>query len=286
MLVLPALLLTVAFIYWPLVYSVYLSTLDWNFVSPEREFVGLQNFLELARDEGFRQAMVNTGAYLTVLVPVVVLVPLGIALLLWPIRRSRAQGVYRAVLFSPTVISFAVAAVAWLWMFNPLGGVLNRLISAAGGEGLAWLNDPKLAFWCVIAVSAWKVLGFNLVLYIAALESVPRDYLDAAELDGGKRIHPSAWKAYYRNLFRGRRKPSVRCLYPRNFAHAGPIGAPFSSRPIWSASRTASAAFSASAVKVPSSLASSSARRCAEITARSRRFVSSAARCRSPVSTR
>lgn len=184
LLVLPVLTFMGLFVYWPLVYSVYLSTLDWNFVSPVREFVGLENFLELARDEAFRQALFNTGLYLIVLVPLLVLLPMGLALLLWPVRRSRAQGIYRAVLFAPTVVPFAVAAVVWLWIFNPLQGILTQVLIAAGGDRINWLQNPDTAFWCIVAVAAWKVLGFNLILYIAALESVPRDYLDAAELDG------------------------------------------------------------------------------------------------------
>jgi multiple sugar transport system permease protein/sn-glycerol 3-phosphate transport system permease protein len=188
------------FIYWPLLYSVYLSMLEWNFVSPTREFVGLANFVELARDEGFRRALVSTGLYLLVLVPLLVLAPLGVAMLLWPIRGSRVQGAYRAVLFAPTVVSFAVAAVAWLWIFNPIRGLLNQiLLIAAGRSGVNWLQDPDTAIWCVILVSAWKAFGFNLILYIAALESVPRDYLEAAALDGA-----SGW-----TLFRHVRFPLI-----------------------------------------------------------------------------
>lgn len=182
--VLPVLVLMGVFIYWPLLYSVYLSLLEWNFVSPTREFVGLGNFLELARDETFRRALVNTALYLLVLVPLLVVAPLGLALLLWPVRRSRAQGVYRAVLFCPTVVPFAVAAVVWLWILDPVVGVLTQAVIAAGGDRVNWLQSPNAAFWCIVALSAWKILGFNLILYVAALESVPKDYMDAAQLDG------------------------------------------------------------------------------------------------------
>jgi len=193
--VLPVIAMMAVFIYWPLLYSVYLSTLNWNFVSPTREFVGLENYVELAREEGFRKAFVNTGLYLLVLVPILVFLPLGLSILLWPVRRSRAQGAYRAVLFSPVVVSFAVASVVWLWIFNPLGGLLNRLIVATGlGGGTDWLQNPTTALWCIIAVSAWKAFGFNLILYVAALESVPRDYLDAAKLDG------AGWWALFRHV--------------------------------------------------------------------------------------
>lgn len=197
--VLPAVALMGIFIYWPLIYSVYLSLLDWNFVSPIRTFVGGDNFANLAHDHIFRQALGNTGLYLLALVPIQVFLPLLLALLLWPVRKSRVQTTYRAVLFTPTVISFAIAAVVWLWIFNPIQGVLNKVVVGAGGERVSWLTNPQTAIWCVIVVAAWKTIGFNLLLYLAALEAVPGEYLEAAALDGA-----SGWR-----LFRHIRWPLI-----------------------------------------------------------------------------
>lgn len=184
LLVLPVLVLMAVFIYWPLLYSAYLSTLQWNLVSPERVFVGLDNFINLLGEEGFRRAVLNTVLYLLILVPLLVVAPLGLALLLWPVRGSHAQATYRVVLFTPTVVSFAIAAVVWLWIFNPIQGVLNRAVVAAGGVRIDWLADPDVALWSIVIVSAWKSFGFNLILFVAALEAVPKDYLEAAALDG------------------------------------------------------------------------------------------------------
>lgn len=197
--VLPALTLMLLFIYWPLIDSLYLSVLDWNFVSPVRTFVGGRNFTNLAADKNFRQALGNTGIYLLALGPMQVLLPLALALLLWPIRNARAQTAYRAVLFTPTVMSLAVAAVCWLWIFNPIQGVLNQALGVIGTQRISWLTDPRVAIWCIILVSAWKVLGFNLLLYLAALEAVPTEYLEAAALDGA-----SGWQ-----LFRHIRWPLI-----------------------------------------------------------------------------
>jgi ABC-type sugar transport system permease subunit len=180
----PLLTLILTFIYWPLAYSAYLSLYDWNFTSPEWRFIGLTNYTRLPEDPRFRLAIWQTAIYVLALVPIKVFLPLGLALLLWPIRRSRAQGVYRLMLFTPTVISFSVAALLWLWIFNPLQGVLNQMIIAAGGTRTSWLSNPQTAIWCVIIVSTWKVLGFNLLLYLAALEGVPEEYLEAASIDG------------------------------------------------------------------------------------------------------
>ncbi len=193
LLVLPVLVLMLLFIYWPLVYSFYLATLEWNFVSPTRTFVGLHNFTALATDKNFRTALGNTGLYLLVLVPVQVLLPLAFAVLLGAIVRSRAQTAYRAVLFTPTVMALPVAAVCWLWIFNPIQGVLNKLLFLVGGSRVSWLTDPKVAIWCIITVAIWKALGFNLLLYLAALEAVPPEYLEAAALDGA-----GGWALFWR----------------------------------------------------------------------------------------
>ena len=143
--VFPAVALMVVFIYWPLIYSCYLSTLDWNFVSPVRKFVGVANYTGLVDDKDFRLALGNTLSYVLALVPIQVLLPLALALLLWPIRRSRFQSTYRAILFTPTVLAFSVAAVCWLWIFNPIQGVLNQVLVASGGRKVAFLTDPHVA---------------------------------------------------------------------------------------------------------------------------------------------
>lgn len=190
LLILPALGFMLVFIYWPLLDSAYLSTLDWNLISPVRAFVGGHNYAALWADPDFAQALGNTGLYLLALVPIQVVLPLALALLLWPVRRARAQGVYRAVLFTPTVVPFAAGAAVWFFIFDPSEGVLNQALAALGRHGAGWLNDANMALWCVVAVAAWQTLGFNLLLYLAALEAVPPEYVEAAALDGA-----GAWAA-------------------------------------------------------------------------------------------
>ncbi|MEO6929824.1 MAG: sugar ABC transporter permease [Casimicrobiaceae bacterium] len=196
LLVAPVLIIVGVFVYWPLVYSIYLSFFDWNFVSPVKQFVGFDNFTRVAADPRFHRALHGTLVYIVALVPAQVFVPLALAMLLWPVRRSRAQAFYRVTLFSPTVISFSVAALLWLWIFNPLQGVLNKVIFDLGYGKVNWLSNPNTAIWCVIVVSIWKTIGFNLLLYLAALEAVPTDYIEAASLDGA-----SGWQLFRRIRF-------------------------------------------------------------------------------------
>lgn len=184
LLLLPLLALIVLFIYWPLVYSFYLSFFDWNFVTTDRPFIGFDNFTKLLDDRRFHQALNGTLRYFVILVPIQVFLPLGLALMLWPVRKSRFQDTYRFVLFSPTVIAYSVAAVMWLWIFNPLQGVLNKVLIEFGVERINWLSDEQVAIWSIVIVATWKTLGFHLLLYLAALEAVPHDFVEAAQLDG------------------------------------------------------------------------------------------------------
>lgn len=182
----PVLVLMGVFIYRPLAYSIQLSLLDWNFISPTRTFVGVDNYIDLASDDDFLRPLVTTGTYVLLLVPILVVVPLAIAVLLWPTRGSRAQPIYRAVLFSPTVVAVTAAAVVWLWIFDPLQGVLVEGLVTIGVDRSNVLQDPTLAFLAVVWVSAWKAFGFNLLLFIAALEAVPRNLVEAAQVDGAR----------------------------------------------------------------------------------------------------
>jgi ABC-type sugar transport system permease subunit len=184
LLIAPLLILIIVFIYWPLIYSFYLSFFDWNFVRPDKTFVGFDNFTRLPNDPRFIRSLRGTFVYFVALVPIQVILPLILALLLWPIRKSRAQTSYRIMLFSPTVIAYSVAAVMWLWIFNPLQGVLNKVLAEFGVERINWLSDRDTAIWAIIIVATWKTLGFHLLLYMAALEAVPEDYVEAASLDG------------------------------------------------------------------------------------------------------
>jgi multiple sugar transport system permease protein/sn-glycerol 3-phosphate transport system permease protein len=184
LLVAPLIILMLIFIYWPLVYSVYLSFFDWNFVRPVKDYVGFENYTRLLDTPSFITSLRGTWFYMVTLIPLQVFLPLALALMLWPIRKSRLQSTYRVAIFTPTIIAYSVAAVMWLWIFNPLQGVLNKVLFEFGVERMHWLSDRNTAIWAVIIVATWKSLGFHMLLYLAALEAVPQDQVEAAQLDG------------------------------------------------------------------------------------------------------
>lgn len=187
----PAALLLLLFVYWPLFYTLYLSTLDWNLVSPVRPFVGWANYGLLFHEPIFWLAAKNTLIYLLVLVPIELCFPLALALLLQSIAARRIRALYEALIFTPTVLSFAIASIVWVWMFNPLGGALSRLFRLVGLPAVAWLSNAQVSLWAIVLVSAWKVFGYNLVIFLAALASIPTEFLEAARIDGA-----SGWKVF------------------------------------------------------------------------------------------
>lgn len=183
-LLLPVLLLSLTFEYWPAARSLYLMVFDVNLATSRQHFIGLDNFRTILNDSRFATAMRNTVIYAAVLAPLQIIVPLAIALVLRALGTSRISMVYRTLLFIPMVISLPVSAVIWLWMLNPLNGVANQIVEAFGGSRINWLGEPGPAMASIILVAAWSSIGFNILLYLTAIEGIPHDIRDAARLDG------------------------------------------------------------------------------------------------------
>ena len=179
----PALLFALVFLYAPVVFSVGLSLSDWNFIRPQAQFVGLDNYARIFRDPNFRDALSNTGLYCLVLIPAQILVPLGLAAALMRVRNVRLASGYKIALFLPTILAYSTAGIAWLWLFDPLNGFLNTVLGWFGLPPERWHTDPDLALWCVTLVAFWKNFGLNMLLFLAALVSIPKPVLEAAALD-------------------------------------------------------------------------------------------------------
>jgi ABC-type sugar transport system permease subunit len=185
----PAAVATVACVYLPMVATAGLSFFDWSVLAEQVTFVGLANYRFSVGNIDFITATLNTALYVAVLVPAQIVAPLALALLVLRVKPGPLSNLYRGVFFLPTVLSFPIAAVVWLWLFNPIVGAFNTLLGLAGAAPQRWLNDPGLAIWCVMAVTFWKCLGLNLVLFLAALVGVPQELVEAAELEGA-----TAWQ--------------------------------------------------------------------------------------------
>jgi N-acetylglucosamine transport system permease protein len=194
---LPPLLLYGVFVVSPYAQAFPIAATNWGGLSPDFDFVGLDNVRRLAGDGYFWNAL-RHNALLLVLLPVVtILLGLFLASMISVggranrvgVRGVRGAGLYRIVYFFPQVLSVAIIGVLWKEMYAPNSGLLNGTLRAVGLDALArpWLGDPRFAFWCVAAVLLWSNVGFYVVLFGAAMQSIPRDIYEAALLDGAGR---------------------------------------------------------------------------------------------------
>ena len=187
----PALVLHVVFVLSPYAQAFYLSLTDWTGVAGEAHFVGVDNYVRLAGDSLFLDAVRN-NAMMLVLVP---LATIGIGLFLASMmhlggrsgRRGIAgSGAYQIVYFFPQLLSLVVIAVLWGFVYNPNNGLLNGALRGIGLDGLtrSWLASPSLALIAVMAVLVWSSVGFYVVLFSAAIDGIPKELFEAALLDG------------------------------------------------------------------------------------------------------
>lgn len=179
----PAIVFVVVFLYAPVLFSVGLSFSDWNFIHPQARFVGLDNYVQVLGDPYFREAAWNTALYCIVLIPAQIVLPLVLAALLLRVGETRAARIYKPLLFLPTILAYSTAGIAWLWLFDPLNGFLNTVLTTLGQSPSRWYTDPDLALWTVAIVTFWKTFGLNMLLFLAALVSIPKDILEAATID-------------------------------------------------------------------------------------------------------
>jgi len=188
----PAMILLVAFGIVPILVAAVISTTNMNisaFASWSNvDFIGLDNYTKLFADPDFWQAIGNTGLFAIVGVPAIVLISLAVALLLGR-SQNRFFRSLRAFYFIPAITAIVAISLIWGYLYNTQFGLLNYLLSLVGVPPVQWLSDPVLAKFSVALVAVWRGTGLNIIIFLAALQGVPREYLEAASLDGA-----SEWK--------------------------------------------------------------------------------------------
>jgi raffinose/stachyose/melibiose transport system permease protein len=188
--VLPAVVLLLVFVYYPVVENVRLSFFSWDAFSPDPEFVGLENYRTAADDPVFWRALVNNTAYAVVSLVFQVGGSLVLAAVLEEFVGRRLRGVLRTIYFVPAAMSITVVGILFSFLYNPQFGLVNRALAAVGLDGLqaAWLGQESTAIWSVIAMSQWQSIGYSAVLFVVAMQRIPREYYEAARIDGAGRI--------------------------------------------------------------------------------------------------
>jgi len=189
--VLPGLAVYAIFLVWPAVRSIWISFTDWDGISPDPTFIGLDNYAQLLRDPVVAQAFRNNVVWTVVIIVVPVVLGLTLAVLLD--RSSRVAPVLRTLFYMPAVLPLVSVAAIWTWMYNPTEGSVNALLEAIGLGSLqqGWLGQDSTAFGAILVAGIWVRTGFPMLLYLAALQGIPKELYEAAVSDGA-----SAWKQF------------------------------------------------------------------------------------------
>lgn len=182
----PAVIHLVWWIGIPVVTTVVLAFTNYDILAGTATFNGLDNFKAIFADATWNASIWHTVVFTFFTVPVAMAVAVVIAVLLNNNIRGRAW--YRAAVFMPHVTATVAIALVWMWMFEPRIGILNTVLGWAGIKGPVWLADPDWALFAVIIASIWKGIGIKMLIYLAALQAMPQDVYEAAELDGASKV--------------------------------------------------------------------------------------------------
>ncbi|WP_433943198.1 carbohydrate ABC transporter permease [Paenibacillus sp. SN-8-1] len=178
--ILPPVLGLLIFTLYPVIYSFYGSLTDWDGLG-QMSFVGLSNFKDLFSDDLFYKAAFNT-IYMMIGIPIGLFLALLLALGLN--RRIPGTTAFRVIYYVPVISSLAAISILWNWAYNGDYGLVNQFLDLLGIKGPNWLANKYTVKPAIIIMTVWKGLGYTMLLYLAALQSIPRTYYEAAELDG------------------------------------------------------------------------------------------------------
>lgn len=183
----PALGLILLFFVVPVVAGFLLAATDFDIYAiadlSTARFVGLSNFAALLHDPVFWKALANTFYFVLVGGPLSVAVSLGAAMLLNG-RLVRLKGLFRTVYFAPVVTTMVAVAVVWRYLYHPRFGLLNQILALVGLGPINWLGDPHMAMPAIILMAVWKNFGYNMIIFVAGLQSIPTTLYEAARVDG------------------------------------------------------------------------------------------------------
>lgn len=200
--VLPALTPLIVFWIYPIIKSLYISFTNWDYMTPDYDFVFLDNYKRLFADTRFYDALWNTLVFtLGTLIPTIVG---GLLLALLLQKAFRGSGFFKFVLFSPWITPTVAISIVWTWIYEPDVGFANAILEFIGMSGQEWIKSSDTAMLSVIIVTAWKSLGYAMIFYLSALEKVPKELYEANALDKA-----NAWQRF--------RDVTLPCISPTTF---------------------------------------------------------------------
>ena len=187
----PGVLAIGIFFFVPVIAAFVLSFTDFDIYAlgnfDNARFIGFKNYVQLFEDPLFWKALKNTLYFLIIGGPLSIVVSLGTALLLQS-KLVRFKGLFRVAYFAPVVTTLVAVAVVWGFIYHPRFGLLNYALSWAGIDPIDWLGDPNWAMPAIILMAVWKNFGYNMIIFIAGLQNIPRELYEAASIDGANKL--------------------------------------------------------------------------------------------------
>ena len=186
--ILPNMLLFLVFMIVPICMTFHYSLTEWTGMDHPK-WVGLQNYFQIFQDKVFLKSMWNTFLFTVITVPLLMVLALIFAVLLN--QKIHFRGFFRSALYIPSVISTVAVGMVFVWMFNSQVGLVNYVLNTFGMKSIEWTNDPKYALTMVIISTIWNRTGYNMVIYLSALQGISPEYYEAAKIDGA-----SGWQRF------------------------------------------------------------------------------------------
>ncbi|EAD4871923.1 sugar ABC transporter permease [Listeria monocytogenes] len=183
----PALFLLLLFSLLPILLAFVISFTDIDLVGladySKINFIGIDNYVNIMQDPVFLKSIFNTLFYVVIGVPLVIVCSLGIALMI-NFSQAKIFRFFRLIFYTPSITNVVAVAVVWSYLYNPRFGLLNYLLSFLDLGPVPWLQDPTIAKLSLIILAVWRAIGVNMIIFLAALQGIPREYYEAASLDG------------------------------------------------------------------------------------------------------
>ena len=179
--ILPTMIGIIVLNLWPIVQTIYQSFCKVGSFG-DSSFAGFANYKKMFADPEVWQSLLNTFKYAIIEVPFSIAIALILAVFLN--RKMHGRTIYRAIFFLPMVVAPAAVAMVWRWLYNSQFGLLNHIL----GAKIEWISNPKIAWISVAIIGVWSIIGYNMVLFLAGLQEIPKDYYEAADIDGASGV--------------------------------------------------------------------------------------------------
>lgn len=187
----PAVILMILFVAYPLANAIYLSFFNWNGYSQTKEFFGLKNYITMFKDKNFLVALRNTLIYgfgCTALQQII-----GLAMAVFLNGKFKGRGIVRTVIYMPAMVSGLIMGYIMYFFFQTKGGVINDIFISLGLHTVNWLGNAKNAIGAIVFINTWQFVGVSMVIYLAGIQGVSQSYIEAATVDGA-----NAWQLFWK----------------------------------------------------------------------------------------